>query len=96
MSGWVHKFVRTYEIASKRVHVVPRHHFLKCMAFVIAIICNSMPVYYIVLQTAPTKPTESTVMKPADIARISRRARSRTDVAPTDVKPGSSQTCVRL
>ena len=95
--GCVRTFVRAYDRASKRVYVVHRHHVLKCMAYdncqLYIIVCLSNVFF---LQTAPTKPTESTVKKPADIARISRRARSRTDVAPMDVKPGSSQTRVRL
>ena len=48
------------------------------------------------LQIAPKKPTESIATKPADIVRISRRARSRTDVVPTDVKTGTHQTYAKV
>ena len=42
VGGWLRTFVRAYERASKRVYVVPRHHVLKYIAYVIAIIYNSM------------------------------------------------------
>ena len=48
------------------------------------------------LQIAPTKRLESTATKRADTAWTSRRARSRTDVAPADVKLGTSQTNAKV
>ena len=48
------------------------------------------------LQTATTDPTESTATKAADIARNSQTVPSGTEVVPTDVTPGTSQTFVRL
>ena len=44
------------------------------------------------IQTAPKTLLESIATNRADIAGISRRARSRTDVVPTDVKTGTSLT----